>query len=204
MEVISANAIDYKQVQLSHPEYQFQMVPPNTNGQEIILGSSRSPVQFTIPDNVFNWYTSNLSYNIKIPAGGANQYIWYALQPLKEISQMEFYGANGGQWAVNIDNFQNYLDIILKKESSLEDFLTYDQLTGMSRNNSVVNVVPALRNSTTAGVNTPDGPAYPSSINYEEPGYFKVTPVANQELTYEVQFPLGLIKNSLFAVNKDL
>ena len=55
----------------------------------------------------------------------------------------------------DIDNLQNYLDITLKKELEQDEFLSLDPLTDIYANNSVVNVIPALRNSsinTTANV----------------------------------------------------
>jgi len=52
-------------------------------------------------------------------------------------------------WIADIDNLQNYLDILIKKETDRDEFLTFDpDLMGISSNNSVVNLIPALRNTT--------------------------------------------------------
>jgi len=49
-------------------------------------------------------------------------------------------------WIVDLDNLQNYLDITPKKFEQ-DEFLSNDPITGVYANNSLVNVVPALRNA---------------------------------------------------------
>jgi hypothetical protein len=115
---------------------------------------------------------------------------------------MQFYSGNG-QWICDLDNVQNYLDVVLKKELEKEEFLSLDPMTGVSANNSVINVIPALRNSTLGG-NLPNGAANSSSLNYVEPAYFNVATAINTGVTYNVQFPLHLLKNTVFAIDKDL
>lgn len=201
-KVVSAEQLDFEQKMFSHPDYQFQLVAPNNFGNDITLASNRVPVTFNIPDDVFNWDPTELMFEVQIPAAGAGQFTWYALQALKEISRIEFFAQNT-QVIVDIDNFQNYIDLILKKESALEDFLSYDNLIGVSRNNCLANMVPALRNGNFTDANLANQPAYASSVNYTEPAYYKVTPT-NTPLVYQVQFPMGLIKNTAFAINKDM
>jgi hypothetical protein len=206
---VTADQINYQQKLFSHPSYVLDPQFPNTFGQPINLStSSQIPVTINIPPEVFNLSQSYLQYTVVIPQGQANTYTWYALQALREISHIQYYSSNN-QWCVDIDQLQNYLDITLKKELSQDEFLSLDPMTGVSQSNSVVNVVPALRNTNVLVANTPNLPANPSSLNYLEPGYFQVASaisgagVAGQ-VTYNVQFPLRLIKNSLFSVDKDL
>ena len=98
---------------------------------------------------------------------------------------------------------QNYLDILLKKEQEADEFLSLDPMTGVSQSNCVVNVIPALRNANYNGNNTltVSFPANPSSVNYTEPGYFAVSTLG---VNVNVQFPLRLIKNSAFSVDKNM
>ena len=69
----------------------------------IILNTGETPVQFTIPDVVFNWFYSQIVFKVHLPGAGAGQYIWRAVQALKEISKMESVSASGSQM-VNIPN----------------------------------------------------------------------------------------------------
>jgi len=169
-----------------------------------VVGASQSPITINIPPTVFNLSESYLMYSVNIPAtvGAATPYIWYALQALREVSHIQYYtGSNN--YISDIDNLQNYLDITLKKELSQDEFLSLSAFTGVSQNNSVINVTPALRNANINGINTPGLASNPSSVNYVEPGYFQVGANATS-VSYVVQFPLRLIKNSIFSIDKNL
>ncbi len=199
--VITASQIDYKQSMYSHPTYRFEPQFPNTFGQTISLGASQTPSTINIPPEVFNLSQSMLLYSVTLPAGAA--FIWTALQAMKEISHIQFYSGSN-MWIADIDNLQNYLDILIKKELEQDEFLSLDPLTGVYGNNSVVGVIPALRNSTTSTTATvANGAANPSSMNYSEPAYFSVSATATA-VTYNIQFPLRLIKNSVFSIDKNL
>jgi len=203
--VVTSDQINYQQKMYSHPSYRFEPQFPNTFGQAINLTASQLPVTINIPPEVFNLSQSSLNYTVTLPAAGANNYIWTALQALKEISHMQFYSGSN-MWVVDIDNLQNYLDIVLKKELEQDDFLSLDpSLTGIGQNNSLVNVIPALRNANYNGNNTLTAgfAANQSSVNFTEPGYFQVG-AANTDVTYNVQFPLRLIKNTAFSIDKNL
>ena len=199
--VVTSNQIDYKQSLYSHPDYRYNVQYPNTFGQDISLSAaSQTPVVIQIPPEVFNLSPTYLMYTVTLPASAA--YTWYA-QCMQEISHIQWYtGANS--FICDIDNLQNYMDIILKKEMEAEEFLSLDRpLNGVGKSNSVVNVVPALRNSTMTTNNPANNPPYPSSVNYTEPAYFKVSANATA-VVYNVQVPLGLIRNSAFSINKDI
>ena len=141
-------------------------------------------------------------YTATLP-GSANNYIWIAQQALKEISHIQFY-AGSNMYIVDIDNLQNYLDIVIKKETSADDFQTMDSINGLYPNNCVVNVVPALRNSNRTNAPTINGPTNPSSRNYDEPAYYQVGTAVAAPVTYNIQFPLRLIKNSAFSIDKNM
>lgn len=168
------------------------------------MTTSQTPVTINIPPEVFNLSQTSLNYTVTLPTGGALNYIWYALQALKEISHIQFYAGNS-MWIVDLDNLQNYLDILLKKELEQDEFLSLDPMTGVSQNNSLVNVIPALRNANFNGNNTLAAgfATNPSNVNYTEPSYFQVGAL-NTAVTYNVQFPLRLIKNTVFSIDKNL
>ncbi len=200
--IVSADQINYAQKIFSHPSYRHQAQFSNTFGQAINLGASQTPVTINIPPTVFNMAQSYLNYTVYIPPGTAGNYIWYARQALREISHIQWY-AGSNMFIVDIDNLQNYLDITMKKEMDAEEFRDLSELSGASVNNSVVNVIPALRNSNVAVANVANLGANPSSVNYNEPGYFDVSAL-NGPVAYTVQFPLRLIKNSAFSMDKNV
>jgi len=194
MSIVTAPQIDDKQEALSHPTYRYNQVFPNTYGQAIQLGAGQVPVQITIPNEVFNWAPSYLSFQITIPAVAAN-YIWTWENTWSAISHIQHY-AQGNQLIVDVDNLQNYMKIVLPKEMSLREFLTLDPQNRFYPNNSLVNVVPALRYSATAGT-----PA-PSSVNYTEPAQLQVGGL-NSDVTIQCMLPLKHIRNTAFAIDKN-
>ena len=73
------------------------------------------------------------------------------------------------------------------------------------------------KNANVSGnANIPNIPANPSSVNYQEPAYFALggnltangAPLPNGTInaltTYNIQFPLRLIKNTAFSIDKNL
>jgi hypothetical protein len=51
-------------------------------------------------------------------------------------------------YIVDIDQLQNYLDITIKRDTERDEFLSLDPVfNGVGQSNSLVNVVPALRNA---------------------------------------------------------
>ena len=163
-DVVTSTQIDYVQKYFSHPDYRFDPQFPNTFGQTITLGASQTPSTINLPPEVFNMAPAILSYTVTLPAV-PNNYIWYSQNSLAEISHLQWFPSNG-QFIVDLDNLQNYLDIVLKKEQSREDFLSNSELIGSYASNSVANVIPALRNANVANVSVDNKPTNPSKLNY--------------------------------------
>ncbi len=201
-DIVRSDQINYEQKMFSHPSYRYEPQFSNTFGQTIALGASQSPVTINVPPEVFNLSQSYLLYSVNLPAGAAGTYTWLHQQALKEISHIQFYSGSN-MWIIDLDNLQNYLDITLKKELAQDEFLSLDPMTGVSQSNSLNNVIPALRNSNVAVANVANLAANPSSVNYMEPAYFQVGAL-NTAVSYTVQFPLRLIKNTAFSVDKSM
>jgi hypothetical protein len=206
--IVTADAMNFQQKMYSHPTYVYNPQYPNTFGQAIYITAGQTPSTINIPPEVIYLSKSYLVYQVVIPAPTAGSYTWTYADTITEISHIQFY-AGSNQWIADIDNLQNYIKIVAKKETSFNEFMTLDPLNRLYASNSLANAVPALRNSTAAVAN-------PSFSNYTEPAYFNVGSVsnstnaaqailpANGAVIYNVQFPLSLIKNSIFSMDKAL
>lgn len=206
--IVSSDQISYQQKMFSHPDYRYQIQQPNTFGQPIYITSARSPVTINLPPEPYNLAQSTLNFQVLIPASTNGLYTWTYRDKLCEIGQIQLYGASP-QYVADIDNLQNYLDIVEKKETSIDEFMTLDPLNVLYPSNSLNNVVPALRIGSAV---TPN----PSNKHYVEPAYFNVGSIANAAtdaqcqlaangaVIYNVQYPLRLIKNSLFSIDKTI
>lgn len=194
--IVSSNQIDYIQKVFSHPTYRYMPQFPNTYGQPIALNTSQTPVVVNLPPEVFNLAQSYVYFQINLPAAGAGLYTWTPADAYSgAISHIQHY-CGSGQFIADIDNLQNYMKIVAKKETAMNDFLALDPTNGLYPSNSLNNAVPALRNGTT---NVPN----PSSLSYIEPAYYNVSGV-NTQVVINCMLPLRLIKNSVFSIDKDL
>ncbi len=199
--IVTADELNFQQKSFSHSSTRYNAQFPNTFGQAINLNQSTTPVTINIGPNVMNLGEAILNYQLNLPAAAA--YIWYHRQALPGVSHIQYY-ANNSMYIVDLDNVSNYCDIMIKKETSREDFLSMDPLlNGVGQSNSVVNVVPALRNSNTTVGNLPNLAANPSSMNFTEPAYFDVSALA-QPVTLIISFKLKLIKNTWFSCAKEM
>lgn len=127
---------------------------------------------------------------------------------LAECSHIQFYSGSN-QWIADVDNLQNYLDIVVKKELSLTEYSTLDRtIDRIGTSNNLKNSIAGLRNSNMRPVNTAAGAPYNANLNYVEPTYFNVGPVGDGagagNITYNVQVPLKMIRNTAFSVNKNM
>lgn len=187
----------YEQKALVHGLRQFQQVFSTQFSQSVPINSSQTPVTLNLPPEVFNLSESYLCYQVSLPAVAAN-YIWTYADVPSEISHIQFYGANN-QWICDLDNVQNYFKTVIKRETSLNDYDTLDPMNRLCASNTLVNSVPALRHGIAGAVSAPN----PSNQNYTEPAYFNVGGLG-AAVNYQVQLPLKLIKNTVFALNKNL
>ena len=124
--IVTAKQINYHQDMYSHPSYQFQPQYPNTFGQPISLGAAQIPIQITIPPEVYNLAQSFLNYDMNLnQAAAAGSFVWMFMQALSAISNIQLVSGSG-QFLVNLDHLQNYLDVVLKRELSYDEFQAMD------------------------------------------------------------------------------
>ncbi len=193
--VVSSSQISYHQDAYSHPSYRYQTQFPSTFGATIALNASQTPAVINLPPEVFNLAQSYLFYQIVLPLVALNT-IWTYEDTLSAISHIQHY-AQSNQYIADVDNLQNYLKLVMKKETAMNDYLSNDSTNALYPSNSLANAVPALRNGTAAL------PVNPSSVNYLEPAYFSAG-ANGGAVTKNIMFPLKLIKNSIFSIDKDL
>ncbi len=208
--MVIASQIDYEQKAFSHGELVYTPQYPNNYGVPTLIGNgSATNVTIILPPEVYNLSQSYLNGVLTIPSPTTGQYVWtYGGVGFGLIQSIQFYGSSN-QLLVDIDNVQNYLNIVGKKEMSQKDFLSSDYRNGMSQSNSLVGAVPAQRfgNST-----LPVSPLNPASVNYLEPNYFNCGAIGAAsaggstpgQVVINFSIPLNLIKNTLFAVDKNL
>ena len=96
---------------------------------------------------------------------------------------------------VDLNNANNYLQVINFKEYKLDEFKSNDQMNRFYPCNGL-----------TTAIDRPDGTS--ASLNYVEPRYLQVSAQeaggSESIITQQVQFKLKDIMNTFFAINKDV
>lgn len=195
-DMVLSRSIDYHQAAFSHPNYKFNNVYPNNYGAPIALNASQIPVQIVLPTVVYNLSQSYLTFQINLTTPTANNYIWTFEDTWSAISHIQLYGQSG-QYMVDLDNVQNYMKLVTKKETSLHEYLTNNPDQRLYPANGLINAVPSLRVGPLA-----QSP-FSSSMNYSEPAYVAVGAISTA-VVINCVLPLRMLKDTLFSVDKDI
>lgn len=184
------------------PTYNYSPMNPSTFGQVLPLTAQNNNIQIVITAGTYNLSKTYLEYLITLPAPTAGNYIWTFEDVIAEWQTMKF-RPNNSTYLLDLDGVNNYSKFQIKRKTPISEYLTFDGVNGVTANNCLRTVVPALRhaqgngNPTAIAVQQPN----PSAINYLEPAYFQVGTL-NGQVQYLVQLPLSMIKDSIFELDK--
>lgn len=197
-----SNELNFEKKEMSHPEYKMHKLIQQSGGQtQVISGGSTSV--FEIPaDTVFNLSKSTIVHTSTMDQK-ANLANFMPADTLSHIQSIQLY-TRAGVYLSDIQYCNNYLKIVRKPETSLEEFMTNDlgahavnTWGGLRRNNIIASAAGA--NATfqlRADNSAPD-------LSYTEPKYY-FTRTVNNALVINTHFKLSALKNSIFACDKDL
>lgn len=191
-----ANELDYKKSNYSYPVYRHSKILPQSGQQTLtVTNAGGAETLFELPTKVFNLSHSYLDFGIAPSAADISGGFVMHRDLLPTIRQLQLY-TRGGLFLCDINNFDNYTKVVLKPETSLEEFLTYET---MAHNIGYgEGFQPARSNAATR----PEG----NNINvpFDEPLYITIgsNQTASPSLSFKI--PLSLIKNSIFNVDHDL
>lgn len=190
---IIAEELDYSKLENAAPNYRMFRLLPQSGGQTVVISpTATQEVLFELPTNVFNLAQSVLTLTYSVAANaGFFQSIFADTMPF--ITQIELY-PRSGQYLGQIFDLPNYLKIVNKAETPLSQLVTMDAMNNFSPSNlpATLNYRPTVNAAVSNG-----------EINNTEPLYVK-TGALGGILSGQIQFPLGLIKNSIFSYNKNL
>lgn len=193
-------ALVYSDGICSHPQYKLSRLVPLSGAQTLtITPSATQEVLFELPTNVMNLSKSFLSFQALVQAPAAGLFTWIFDNTMPFVSQVQLM-TRGGMYLCDINNLQNYLNLTMARETKITDFLSYDQLNHFYPSNQASN--QAQRPPGPATIVVPNGTF--DAINYLEPAYCRVSPVAAADYQWPVIFPLELIKNSILGMDKNL
>jgi len=229
---ISSQMVFADQV-LANSNYTFTRLTPQSGSQIVPLSSNATGESLIeIPTVAHNLAESYLSFGWYLLNPGPGLRTWVATD-VPPIQQIQLYTRNG-QFLCDVNYLINYLKVVPKRELHISKFLNQDDINVLRRcndfpgsglngsrrhDNSLVNLAYTeprylqlgLDNAGAGGNNT----LWPQSFSAQANGIGAGNPAANvvagaaDPATYgvvsqQVKFPLYLLSNTIFAINKTL
>ena len=183
--------IDYKAISHSHPSYRLSKLLPLSGTQTVTVSSAGSTQEtlIEIPTKCFNLGESILYWRRTIAAQAAGTFSRSFEDTYGEIQQMQLYTRNG-QYLMDLNNFQNYLQLSRKLQTPFESFQSYDQVDGLYKIDLAAAAGQRFDNTA-------------NNVNYLEPTYLAVSAVA-ATLQRHCMLKLSYLNNTIASMNKDL
>lgn len=204
MSVID-NSLDYSKYIYTHGTYQLTKIIQNTGVQtQSLTAAGGNESIFEIPAKVFNFGRSSINFTLT-PTALINNFNWMYVDGYSMIRQITLQ-TRSGQTLLDINEFNKYTNMTMRRENKLEDILTWDKVGGLF-SGLIPSNAPAVENI------RPNSTAIASNgkTNFLEPTYIATTvglapgasgPVGGPVIN--VQMDLDKIKNTLIGLDKDL
>lgn len=194
---VYAPQVDYKKAPINKANYlPFRLLPLSGGQTSTMTSAGGGSIQFEIPKNAYNLSKTELIFTAT-PAAGAS-YNWAWVDCLSFFRQIRL-STRGSVDIVRIDDVNNYTKLVWPCELELQKFLNFDLFTGGSglarmirRTNALASAVGSIRHDATAG-----------EINYTEQKYLDLGGSTTTTPVFNVVFNLGLLVQTLFALDKD-
>lgn len=202
--------LDYKSVADHSPSYKLQKLKPMSGGDTATISTAGGQeTMIEIAPRAVNWSQSKLTFDVLIPEVNTKFTFGYA-DSFSEIRQIQLY-TRGGMFLCDLDNLGNYT-ALLKACTGVDDVLTRDKFTVGATVAASTGLKEGMRASNILGLaGTAAATRYDnvaSNVAYLEPQYTQsgVVGAGAQEgaIGYRVSYPLGALKRTVFAYDKDL
>jgi len=189
---IAAGEVNFKKYNYSHPTYRFRKVVASESGEQVVPTSTTISTTFEIPTGVvFNLAESylNFSYSIPAPGAGIANQVWRDTYGM--INSISLYDEMG-TYLCNLNNLQNYIKVVGKKEMRVTDLL--------SRDKNQNNIYPCNTQDTHSVLHTGDK----MHVGYLESEYLDHSTVLATATNHILKVPLSDFKNTILALDKDI
>lgn len=201
METDISPQLDYKMIPSTHPLYKFHKVAPNTGAMSQVLSSTGSEeTRFEIPAEVFNFSKSFIEFTLTIPALGGGIIPNINMDTFGLFRSLRLATSTGDICSINDVGY--FIKMVLPYNLSQKEYkslpphsngISWGTFIQRSDNPTGANNFPYITNG-----------ASNSPINYEDQIHFNNGTAANAIATYSIRFQFSLLKDSLFAMDKDL
>lgn len=203
-------SLNYKTYHEDSPKYRYLKIAlNNASSSSMTLSAASELLEWILPTEVYNLSKSYIQFKQEISAADENNYNWQDSDVIN-IAQNVTFGTSTVPLC-NLEYANNMTKVVRKKETPLEEYLTYDMLQGLqpcnnlkSKNLRNVEISPGAGNI----YDMNDGGNFESIVSYIEPKYLTISEKEagddESEFTRFFQIPLSAYKNTILAMDKDV
>lgn len=201
---IVAPELDYAKQTISHGTYQYSQVIQQTNGTSVTISVQGGQESiFEIAPKCMNLSETVLAFTANIPALTSKTAYVYA-EGMPYIGQIQLY-TRTGLFLMDINDLNNYLATVTRRESKLADILGLDKVAKVGED--AVNLVGfnegIQASNGTAATNYRPTDNTGGKTAFTEPLYLFQS-ASGGALTINYKWKLGRILNSICSRNNDL
>ncbi len=189
---VISGALDYKKLDYAHSTIGFQKILPTSSQPVVINPTSETEMFFDVPARVFVAPKSILYGSFTVPASGAGNMNWLYEDSISIIKTVEIF-TDSGCYLMQLPFAQNYTHLVRKIATSFQEFESLDKLNRLYKSNTI----SGAGNAGSRFDNTA------ANVSYLENTYVQ-SAAANTAITQAFQIPLGVYKNCIASVDKDL
>lgn len=213
--------LDYKKVPYMHPTYRLSKVLPQSGLQNTTISTAGGQETiFECPIYAFNLSKSYINFEIAPPISAVASTINFMFTDcMAPIRQLQLY-TRSGIYIADINEVGNYTKVSWKVEINQKEFLDYDKgfngigttrllqpVNNLGTQAAAVSTIAQGFNQRATG--TPAGGAVGATTrtittSMVEPKYLEPGTAAAANPVLFVQFDLGMLKNTIFGLNKDI
>jgi len=197
--------LDYKKESYIHPTKFNKVLPINGLQTQTVSTAGGQENIFEIPVNAFNLAKSFLQFTVTGVALNLNSN-WFYNDCLAPIRQIQLY-TRSGLYLADINEVANYTKVMWKADIPIQEYLTYDTFYNGNGFGRYLRQSNATASSGTSTAISPFARRYDNTnadVNYLEPKYLEPGALNANDPVFNILFPLEMIKNSIFALDKNL
>lgn len=201
--------LDYKKRTVSRPNYKFTKILPLQNipasPNTLINTAGGQVITFQLPVVAMNLAKSMLNFTITPAAGTTfNEVFMDCLPVFQQIQLLN----NQGVELCNLIYPQNYTKVIWKAEIPFSEYNNYSIFQSGGSAGRFLRKSNALASNATASNYairpTSFGGDFNGVVNYTENAYLTVSASGSEGPLLNVSLPLGMLKNTVFSLDKDI
>lgn len=189
--------LKYKYSELFAPQTILRKIYPRSGSQTITISpTAQSECVFELPSDPMSLGNSFLTFAVLPTAAGAGFHNHFADHTFPYAYSIQLYPSKSTERLVDITDLAKYLDVVVKAEMPMDEFLAQSDLDMLHPSNSL--------NTDPKALHLENAVSLPADKNYVEPAYTLSGGANTATPVRYVQFKLSNLYNTILAMKKIL